>query len=73
MLVQYSASLPGSRVLGDRYQTNLAGIAVAKERAGRLAYLTEFVDDMKRSGVLKKILDSADLRRVEIVTPKIPN
>jgi polar amino acid transport system substrate-binding protein len=69
MLMQYSASLPGSRVLGDSYQTNLAGIAVAKKHAGRLAYLTEFLDDMKRSGALKKILDSVDLRGVEIVTP----
>ena len=70
MLMQYSAKLPGSRVLGDSYQTNLAGIAVAKERSGRLAYLTEFLDDMKRSGELKKILDGADLRGVEIVMPK---
>ena len=67
MLMQYSAHLPGSRVLGDSYQTNLAGIAVAKEHAGRLAYLTEFLDDMKRSGDLQKILNSADLRGVEIV------
>jgi len=73
ILMQYSASLPGSRVLGDSYQTNLAGIAVAKERAGRLSYLTEFLDDMKQSGALKKILDSADLRGVEIVTRKTTN
>jgi hypothetical protein len=50
MLMQYSTGLPGSRVLADSYQTNLAGIAVAKERAGRPAYLTEFLDDMKQSG-----------------------
>jgi polar amino acid transport system substrate-binding protein len=73
MLMQCSAKLPGSRVLGDSYQTNLAGIAVAKERSGRLAYLTEFLDDMKRSGELKKILDGADLRGVEIVMPKASN
>jgi polar amino acid transport system substrate-binding protein len=73
MLMQYSVGLPGSRVLADSYQTNLAGIAVAKERAGRLAYLTEFLDDMKQSGELKKILDSADLRGVEIATPKASN
>ena len=73
ILVQYSAQVPGSRVLGDSYQTNLAGMAVAKERGGRLAYLTEFLDDLKRSGDLQKILDNADLRGVEIVTPKAPN
>ncbi len=73
MLMQYSAELPGSRVLGDSYQKNLAGIAVAKDRAGRLAFLTEFLDDIKRSGELKKILDSADLRGVEIASPKVSN
>ena len=62
--MQYSAELPGSRVLGDSYQKNLAGIAVAKDRAERLAFLTEFLDDIKRSGELKKILDGADLRGV---------
>ena len=73
MLMQYSAELPGSRVLGDSYQKNFAGIAVAKNRAGRLAFLTEFLDDIKRSGELKKILDGADLRGVEIASPKVSN
>jgi polar amino acid transport system substrate-binding protein len=73
MLMQYSAELPGSRVLGDSYQKNLAGIAVAKDRVGHLAFLTEFLDDLKRSGELKKILDSADLRGVEIAPPKVSN
>jgi polar amino acid transport system substrate-binding protein len=73
MLMQYSAELPGSRVLGDSYQKNLAGIAVAKDRIGHLAFLTEFLDELKRSGELKKILDSADLRGVEIAPPKVSN
>jgi polar amino acid transport system substrate-binding protein len=73
MLIQYSTQLSGSQVLGDSYQTNLAGIAVAKERPGRLAYLAEFLDDMKRSGGLKTILDAADVRGVEVVPPKDPN
>jgi len=30
MLIQYSAQLPGSRVLDDSYQTNLAGVAVVR-------------------------------------------
>jgi polar amino acid transport system substrate-binding protein len=73
MLMQYSAELPGSRVLGDSYQKNLADIAVAKDRAGRLAFLTEFLDDIKRSGELKKILDDTDLRGIEIASPKVSN
>jgi polar amino acid transport system substrate-binding protein len=70
MLIQYSTQLPGSRVLEDNYQTNLAGIAVSKGNSGRLAYLTEALDHMKRSGVLKQLLEKNSLRGVEVVPPK---
>ena len=39
---QYSARLPGSRVLEDSYQSNLAGVAVPKSNAGRLSYISPF-------------------------------
>src|SRR5215207_2898825 len=66
MLIQYSAQLPGSRVLDDAYQTNLAGIAVAKEKAERLGYVSEFLEGLKRSGSLKKMVDDNGLRGVEV-------
>ena len=62
MLIQYSAQLPGSRVLDDSYQTNLAGVAVAKEKAERLGYVSEFLEELKRSGSLKKMVDDNGLR-----------
>ena len=70
MLVQYSAQLPGSRVLEDSYQVNLAGIAVPKENKGRLAYFGEVLDDMKRSGSLKRAIDKLGLRGVDVVMPQ---
>jgi polar amino acid transport system substrate-binding protein len=70
MLIQYSTQLPGSRVLEDNYQTNLAGIAVPKKNSGRLAYLTEALDHMKRSGVLKQLVEKNSMRGVEVVPPK---
>jgi hypothetical protein len=66
MLIQYSAQLPGSRVLDDSYQTNLAGVAVAKEKAERLGYVSEFLEELKRSGSLKKMVDDNGLRGVEV-------
>jgi polar amino acid transport system substrate-binding protein len=66
MLIQYSAQLPGSRVLDDSYQTNLAGVAVAKEKAQRLGYVSEFLEGMKRSGSLKKMVEDNGLRGVEV-------
>jgi polar amino acid transport system substrate-binding protein len=70
MVLQYSTQLSGSRVLDDSYQSNLAGIAVPKGHAGRLAYVSEFLDDMKRSGSLQRTIDGAGLRGIEVVAPK---
>lgn len=69
MLVEYSSQLPGSRVLEDSYQSNLAGIAVAKGNPGRLAFVSEFLDDFKRSGSLQRVIDGAGLRGVRAVAP----
>jgi hypothetical protein len=66
MLIQYSAQLPGSRVLDDSYQTNLAGVAVAKEKVERLGYVREFLDELKRSGSLRRMVDDNGLRGVEV-------
>jgi polar amino acid transport system substrate-binding protein len=73
MVLQYSAQLAGSRVLGDSYQSNLAGVAVHKGNAARLEYIGEFLDDMKRSGSLQQVIDRAGLRGIEVVHPKSPN
>jgi polar amino acid transport system substrate-binding protein len=70
MLLQYSAQLPGSRVLDDSYQINLAGIAIPKGNSGRLAYFSEFLDDMKRSGSLQRMIDELGLRGVDVAMQK---
>jgi polar amino acid transport system substrate-binding protein len=68
-LLQYSIQIPGSRVLNDSYQSNLAGIALPKGNAGRLAYISEFLDDMKRNGSLQQLINDAGLRGIDIVAP----
>jgi polar amino acid transport system substrate-binding protein len=55
-LVEYSAMLPGSRVLPDHYGINNVGIAVAKGRAGLLAFLSEFVEEAEGSGFVADII-----------------
>jgi len=55
-LVDYSLTLPGLRVLADSYGTNNVGIAVAKGRPERLAFITEFVDGAKSSGLIERII-----------------
>jgi polar amino acid transport system substrate-binding protein len=61
-LLQWSVQLPGSRVLPDRFGANLVGMAVPKGRAGRLAYICEFVESAKASGLVREAIERAGLR-----------
>jgi len=61
-LLDYREQLPGSRVLDDGYGINRAGIAIAKEQPGRLAYLGEFVEQAKRTGLIAEIIVRGKLR-----------
>jgi len=54
-------------VLGDSYQINSAGVATPKGHAGRLAYVSEFLDEIKRSGSMQQMLDELGLRGVNVV------
>jgi polar amino acid transport system substrate-binding protein len=67
ILIQYSSQLPGSHVLDDSYLTNSAGIAIPKGNAGRLSYFSEALDELKGSGSLKRMVEEAALRGVEVV------
>jgi polar amino acid transport system substrate-binding protein len=61
-LVKYSAQMPGSRVLDESYGANRFGLAVAKGRhAERLAYLSEFIDHARTSGLLQRAIDRSGL------------
>src|SRR6185295_7987523 len=56
-LLRMSKELPGSQVLTDRYGANLNRMVVPKGHAGRLAYVTEFVEEAKASGLVQKAID----------------
>jgi polar amino acid transport system substrate-binding protein len=73
ILLQHAPQMPGSRVLEDSYQTNFAGVAVPKGNPGRLAYVSEFLDEMKQSGLLQKLIDGAGLRGIDVVLAKPGN
>ena len=62
ILVEYSERLPGSRVLDQGYGVNRVGIAVAKHRQGLLSYLAEYVEDVKASGLIERLIAEAGLR-----------
>ena len=60
-LMDYAATLPGARVFEDAYGVNNIGVAIAKGAAGRLAYLGEFVDEAKASGLLRGAIERGGL------------
>lgn len=62
ILVEYTAKLPGSRVVDDGYGVNRVAIAVAKHRADLLSYFSEFVDEAKASGLIARLIAQAGLR-----------
>lgn len=61
-LLDYCEELPGARVLVEGYGINNAGMAIAKGRPGRLAYICEFVEQAKASGLIADIIARGKLR-----------
>jgi polar amino acid transport system substrate-binding protein len=56
VLIDYAATLPGARVLEDAYGVNNIGVAVTQGEAGRLAYIGEFMDEAKASGLVREAI-----------------
>jgi polar amino acid transport system substrate-binding protein len=72
-LVDYSAQLPGSRVLEDHYGANVNRIAIAKGNSARLAYINEFVEEAKASGLVQTAIDRAGPAGATAAPPGDPN
>jgi polar amino acid transport system substrate-binding protein len=68
-LLEYSAQLPGSRVLEDHYGANLNRIVILKGNPGRLASINEFVEQAKASGLVQKAIDRAGPRGLTVAPP----
>ena len=61
VLLAYSSQLPGSRVLEEHYGANLLGMVVPKGQAARLAYINEFIEQAKASGLVQQAIERAGL------------
>ena len=73
VVLQYSAQLPGSLVLDDAYDSSLVAIAIQKGRAGWMAYVSDYLNEAKRSGWMRQAIDRAGLRGFDVVTQKASN
>ncbi len=72
LLVDYSAQLPDSRVLEDRYGVNRPAVVVAKGEAARLAYISEFIEEIKASGFVQQAITRSGWRGVRVAPPQAP-
>lgn len=68
-LVDYATRLPGSRVLKDHYGANRLAVAVAGHQVARLAYISEFVEEAKASGLVQGALERAGVRGIQVAPP----
>lgn len=72
-LLQSSARLPGSRVLEDRFHATFGAMAVPKGQAGRLAYISEFIEEAKASGLVQQAIERAGVRGVQVAPAGNPS
>jgi polar amino acid transport system substrate-binding protein len=66
MLLGLADNLPGARVLEDRFSAAEMSIALPKGRRAALAYVSEFVEQSKKSGTVQRAIETAKLRGVRV-------
>ncbi len=68
-LPSLATQLPGSRILdGSFLQTGVA-IAVPRNRPNALAYSSAFMENAKRSGIVRRAFDNAGLKDLSVAPP----
>jgi polar amino acid transport system substrate-binding protein len=66
MLIGLAESLPGARVLDDRFAVAEMCMALPKGRPAALEYVAAFVGQAKKSGVISRAIETAGLRGVAV-------
>jgi polar amino acid transport system substrate-binding protein len=66
VLLALSNKAPGSRVLDDGF-ANIVWVAmVPKGKAGHVAYVSDFLEEAKATGLVKRTIDQANLRGLQV-------
>ena len=68
-LLDFADKLSGARVLADRYGANINRMVVPKGKAEWLAYVNEFVEYAKASGLAHKAIELGGTRGVTVAAP----
>ena len=71
--LQFSVRLPASRVLADRFHVTSGAMAVPKGQAEWLAYISEFTEEAKASGLVQKAIEHIGVRGVQVAPAGNPS
>ncbi len=66
VLMNEQAEAPGARILDDGFTDISYAAMVPKGQAARLAYVNEFLDNARQSGLVKRIVESLELQGVRV-------
>ena len=58
--------LPGSRILDDAFLNSSTAVCVPKGRPAALAYVSEFIEEAKASGLVRRALDEMGLTSSQV-------
>ncbi len=61
-LTGLAPKIPGSRVLDDAFLNSSTAICIPKGKPAALAYVSEFIEEAKASGLVRQALDEMGLR-----------
>jgi polar amino acid transport system substrate-binding protein len=65
-LTGIAGKVPGSRILDGGFMNSTTSIAVPKGKAQSLATVTEFIEEAKASGLVRKALDDMGLKSSQV-------
>jgi polar amino acid transport system substrate-binding protein len=68
-LTTLAAELPGTRILDEGFHSTATAIAVPKGNTAALAYVSDFIEAAKRSGLARRALDAAGLQAAKVAPP----
>ena len=66
VLLSLSNKAPGSRVLEDGFSNIVWTAMVPKGNAGHIAYVSDFIEEAKATGLVKQTIDQANLRGLQV-------
>jgi polar amino acid transport system substrate-binding protein len=71
-LLEFSSKLSDSWVLEDYFGANFTAMTISKGHLERLAYIGEFIEEAKASGLVKRAIVQSGWRGVHVAPPGYP-